>query len=83
MLNEKADKKLESNPLVSDKSRSLADKKRREIKVKKDFMKVIDEDQHLSKLFWSQKNAESNTLVGQLRDDLLNELLQLVEVVLV
>lgn len=46
-------------------------------------MKVIDEDQHLSKLFWSQKNAESNTLVGQLRDDLLNELLQLVEVVLV
>ena len=43
----------------------------------------MDEDEHLSKLFGTKKSAAANSLVGGFRDDLLNELLQLVEVVLV
>jgi hypothetical protein len=43
--------------------------------VKRDFLKVMDEDEHLSKLFGTKKSAAANSLVGGFRDDLLNELL--------
>lgn len=69
--------------VISEKDRSISDKKRRAQQVKADFMKVIDQDLQLSNLFGGQKMASGNQLVRSFRDDLLGELLQLVEVVLV
>ena len=46
-------------------------------------MKMIDNDMHLSKMFASSSTAKSNKLVQNLRDDILSDLLQLVEIALI
>jgi len=50
--------------------------------LKKDFFSLIDSDPQLSKVFGSEAEAAGNSLIGDFREELLGELLQLVEIVM-
>jgi len=70
-------------PGLEKKTRKKALNKERPVQdVRRIFFELIEEDPELKAVFTTEKEAASNTLVEELRDDLLAELLSLVETVL-
>lgn len=52
-------------------------------KLKNSFADLIDEDPMLSQVFGSKAESHDNSMIKRFRQDMLNELYQLVEVVLI
>ena len=81
MLNEESTNSLDVET-KSDSMKLLKSKQRNLKDIRNDFYSLIDKDDELSKIFGTTSSIKGNNLMESLREELLNDLLQLVETVL-